>query len=253
MIIQIDKHTAMTTKKHIEVCFTPALLDLYEISTKNVVLIDILRATSAICTAFAWGVKEIIPVGSVEEARQCKQNGMVVAGERDGVVLDFADFGNSPFNFMNDKVRNASIAYCTTNGTKAIQKASHAHRLMIGSYLNFSAVKDFLLNDTYDVLLFCSGWKNRFNLEDTVFAGALIEQLLLDEHFETICDSAMAAQDLWNTAKPNLLEYIQKCAHRHRLRRLGLDDVMEYCHTFDKTDIIPILHKDKIIPLGEMH
>jgi 2-phosphosulfolactate phosphatase len=241
----------MPEKKAIEVCFTPALLDLYEIKDKNVVLVDILRATSAICTAFAWGVKEIIPVGTIEEARKCKENGMIVAGEKDGIVLDFADFGNSPFNFMNDQIKDATIAYCTTNGTKAISKASNAHCLIIGSYLNFTAIKSFLLNDPHDVLIFCSGWKNRFNLEDTLFAGALCEQLLATGIFSTICDSAYASADLWKIAKPDLMTYLQKCAHLHRLQKLGLDDVIEYCHTFDKTEILPVLSKNKIIALSE--
>ncbi len=241
----------MLYKKQIEVCFTPALLNLYDIKEKNVVLVDILRATSAICTAFAWGVKEIIPVGSIEEARKCKDKGMIVAGEKDGIVLDFADFGNSPYNFMNEKIRNASIAYCTTNGTKAIKAASNAHLMIIGSHLNFTAIKTFLQNDSHDVLIFCSGWKNRFNLEDTLFAGALSEQLLIDNNFTTICDSTFASVDLWKTAEPNLMEYIQKCAHRNRLRKLGLDDVIEYCHTFDKTNILPILSGHKIIAFRE--
>ena len=242
----------MQPTKNIEVCFTPALLNLYDIQDKNVVLVDILRATSAICTAFAWGVKEIIPVGSIDEARKCKAAGMIVAGEKDGVVLDFADFGNSPFNFMNTKIKDASIAYCTTNGTKAINQAKDAHCLLIGSYLNFSALKSFLMQDAHDVLIFCSGWKNRFNLEDTLFAGALSEALLQEAGFATICDSTHAAMDLWDTAKPNLMQYLEKCAHMHRLRKLGLDDVIEYCHTFDKTDKLPLLKGDKILAWREI-
>jgi len=239
----------MPEKKTIEVCFTPALLDLYDIKDKNVVLVDILRATSAICTAFAWGVKEIIPVGTIEEAKLCKEKGMIVAGEKDGIVLDFADFGNSPFNFMNDRIKDASIAYCTTNGTKAINKAAKAHCLIIGSYLNFSAITSFLMKDPHDLLIFCSGWKNRFNLEDTLFAGALCERLLNTENFTTICDSAYASLDLWKISKTDLMTYLQKCAHMHRLKKLGLDDVIEYCHTFDKTAILPVLSGDKIIAM----
>jgi 2-phosphosulfolactate phosphatase len=242
----------MLRNKTIEVCFTPALLDLYQIKDKNVVLVDILRATSAICTAFAWQVKEIIPVGTVEEARKCKEQGMVVAGEKDGIVLDFADFGNSPFNFMNNRIKNTSIAYCTTNGNKAINKARKAHCLLIGSYLNFSVLKTHLFKDAHDVLIFCSGWKNRFSLEDTLFAGALCEELLTQPTFSTYCDSAVASVDLWRTAKTDLMVYLEKCAHRHRLRNLGLDDVIEYCHTFDKTNKLPFLNGDKIIALSEM-
>lgn len=237
----------MSDNKSIEVCFTPALIDLYEIKSKNVVLVDILRATSSICTAFMYGAREIIPVATVEEAKSCKEKGMIVAGEKDGIVLDFADFGNSPFYFMNELIKDKTLAYCTTNGTKAINKALDSHRLLIGSYLNLSALKSFLINDNHDVLIFCSGWKNRFNLEDTLFAGALCDELLKDNAFSTYCDSAIAAIDLWNTAKPNLLEYIEKCSHRHRLRKLGLDDVIKYCHTLDKTDIIPYLKEGKIV------
>ena len=237
----------MLPKKNIEVCFTPALLDLYDIKDKNVVLIDILRATSSICTAFAFGVKEIIPVGTIDEARVCKNKGMIVAGEKDGIVLDFADFGNSPFNFMNPEIKDAIIAYCTTNGTKAIQKASGAKCLLIGSYLNFSALVSFLNNNPHDLLLLCSGWKNRFNLEDSLFAGAICEKLLETDKFSTICDSAFASIDLWKTAKSDLMAYSQKYAHLKRLRHLGLDDVMTYCHTLDKTNVLPILSGGKII------
>lgn len=229
----------MMEKKQIEVCFSPALLNTFDITTKDVILVDILRATSAIVTAFAYGVNEIIPVAFESEAKEYKNAGVVVAGERDGVVLDFADFGNSPFNFMNDAVKGATIAYCTTNGTKAIKLASESKHLYIGAYLNISALATKLSEYDNDVIIFCSGWKNKFNLEDTLFAGALAEKLIDSGNFSTICDSTIASVDLWKIAKTNLLQYIEKAAHRHRLKKLGLDDVLEYCHTFDTTKIIP--------------
>lgn len=241
----------MPETKNIEVCFSPALVNLYNFTEKNVVLIDILRATTAICTAFSYGVKEIIPVGSVADAKKCKDQGMIVAGEKDGVKLDFADFGNSPFNFMNNQVKNATIAYCTTNGTKAIQLVMNSKNLLIGSYLNFSAITEFLACSNYSTLLFCSGWKNRFNLEDTLYAGAIAESLLEKYKFKTECDSTHAAVDLWKNAKTDLLAYSMKYAHRHRLKNLKLDDVVDYCHTFDETKIIPCLSGNKIIPYAK--
>lgn len=241
-----------STKKNIEVCFSPALIDYYDVSGKNVVLIDILRATSTICTAFAWGVKEIIPVASEEEAMGYKHKGYIVAGERDGKVLSFADFGNSPFNFMNNSIKNKSIAYCTTNGTKAIFSAKNAVHLLIGSYLNFSAVIKFLEADDHDALFLCSGWKNKFNIEDSLFAGALCEKLTADRLFSTDCDSAKVSMDLWNIAKDNLMAYIQKSAHLKRLQNIGLDDVIEYCHNFDKTDKLPIFSGNSIIDSHEI-
>lgn len=236
-----------TQPKNIEVCFSPALIDYYDISDKNVVLIDILRATSTICTAFEWGVKEIIPVASEAEAQTFKNKGFIVAGERDGKVLSFADFGNSPFNFMNDAIKDKSIVYCTTNGTKAIFAAKNAAHLVIGAYLNFSAVINFLEADDRDVLLLCSGWKNKFNIEDTLFAGAICDRLISKSNFLTGGDAAIVSTDLWNVAKNELLKYIDKSDHRKRLRNLNLDDVIDYCHTFDKTDKLPFLSGNIII------
>jgi len=237
------------SKRNIEVCFSPALTGHYGITEKNVVLIDILRATSTICTAFAWGVKEIIPVASEEEALAYKAKGFIVAGERDGKVLIFADFGNSPFDFMNDKIKDNSVVFCTTNGTKAINAAKNAEQLIIGSYLNFSSLANYLENDNHDVVLLCSGWKNKFSIEDTLFAGALCHRLITGEFFETDDDAAIVAVDLWNNTKYDLLSYVDKGDHSRRLKKLGYDGDIEFCHTFDKTDKLPVLSGETIINL----
>ena len=236
-------------KNKIEVCFSPALYPFFENRTAIVVVVDILRASSAICTAFMNGVKRIIPVGTLEEAREMKENGYMVAAERDGIVRDFADFGNSPFNFTEEKVKGKIIVYSTTNGTQAIQMASSSYLVITGSFLNFSAICDLIKEEKRDVLVLCAGWKNKFNLEDTLFAGAITERLLSSSGFFTICDSALASLDLWETAKKDLLAYIGKAAQRHRLRKNGLDDVLEYCHTFDLTKIIPVLEKNYLVRL----
>jgi 2-phosphosulfolactate phosphatase len=232
--------------KSLEVCFTPALFKTFEVEGKIVVLVDILRATSTICTALHYGVREIIPVGSVKEAKRYKSLGYIVAGERNGKILPFADFGNSPFNFMNDRVAGQSIVYSTTNGTKAIQMAEGCSQLVIGSYLNHRVLTDWLLSQNKDVLVLCSGWKNKFNLEDTLFAGALCKTLLKSHKFKTICDSVLASVDLWQLAQKDILAYIQKAAHRNRLRKLGLDDVLQYCHTFDAAPVVPLYKGNSI-------
>ncbi len=140
------------------------------------VIIDILRATSAICTAFENGAASIIPVATIEEARIYKSKGYLVAAERDGYVLDFADFGNSPFNFTREKVAGKTIVYSTTNGTGIINQASNAGNIVIGSFLNLSSLVRWISDRDKNVILFCAGWKNRFNLEDTLCAGAIAEQ-----------------------------------------------------------------------------
>ncbi len=235
----------------LEVCFSPLLYDKYHKPDSIVVVCDVLRATTSICTAFANGATEIYPVQSVEQARAYKQQGFTVAAERDGVTLDFADFGNSPFNFTRSRVEGRQLAYSTTNGTKAIFLGKDTKGVVVGAFINLSAVARYLQQQQSDVLVLCSAWKGKFCLEDTLFAGALTEQLLSSKQpFETECDSAFAALDLWSLAKPDLLGYIQKAAQRERLRKLGLDDVFEYCFTPDLSDIVPILERERLIPMN---
>ena len=227
-------------KKPVEVCFSPVVFDRIFDPEAIIVVSDILRASSAICTAFAYGVKEIIPVPDLEQAQWYKEQGYIVAAERDGHVLDFADFGNSPYYFMEEWLQGKTIAYSTTNGTNAIQRAGEAHQAFISSFLNLTSTCDYLKNQDRKVIVLCAGWKKRFSLEDAVHAGAIVEQLLEDERFETDCDSAHAAMDLWEKAKPDLYQYILKAAQKKRLAKLGLDDVIEYCHTPDQSNVVPV-------------
>jgi 2-phosphosulfolactate phosphatase len=239
----------METRKKIEVCFSPALFKEYRNPQAIAVVVDILRATSAIVTAFMNGVSRIIPVETLQEAENFKKRGFLVAAERDGLVQPFADFGNSPFNFTRERVYGQQIVYSTTNGTQAIHEAVECHRILIGAYLNFSALSDWLISQQRDIIILCAAWKNKFNIEDTLFAGALAEKILQHPDFYTICDSAYVSIDLYQLAKTDLLGYIEKAAQRHRLRKNNLDDVIEYCHTFDLTSLIPVFEKDHLVVL----
>jgi 2-phosphosulfolactate phosphatase len=228
-------------RRNLETCFSPVLYEADLHAGSIVVIIDILRATSAICTAFANGAESIIPVETVDEAREYKSRGYLIAAERDGYVLDFADFGNSPFNFTRERVEGKTIVYSTTNGTRIIKMSSSAGRIVIGSFLNMSALADWIISQEMDIVLFCAGWKNRFNLEDTICAGAMAEKLLASSLYSTICDSTHAAMDLWTLAKNDLQGYIEKAAQRSRLRVKGLDDCIGFCLTADFTKKIPVI------------
>ena len=236
-------------KRKIEVCYSPALFPHYENREAIVVVTDILRASSAIVTAFMNGVEKIIPVGTLEEARAYKEQGFMVAAERDGIVRDFADFGNSPYNFTPERVRGNQIVYSTTNGTNAIQLASSGRQVLIGAYLNLTALARHIRKEQKDLLVLCAGWKNKYNLEDTLFAGALAEKVLEDKGFYTICDATLGAMDLYSTAKQDMMGYIEKVAQRHRLKKNNLDDVIGYCHETDLTELIPVLKGDHLATL----
>ena len=236
-------------KRKIEVCYSPALFPYYENREAVVVVTDILRASSAIVTAFMNGVDRIIPVGTLEEAKAYKERGFMVAAERDGIVRDFADFGNSPYNFSPERVKGNQIVYSTTNGTNAIHLASTGKQVLIGAYLNISALAAHIIRSGSDLLILCAGWKNKFNLEDTLFAGALSKMVLEDERFYTICDATLGAMDLYEAAEGDMMAYIEKVAQRHRLKKNNLDDVIGYCHELDLTGLIPVLEGDQLVSL----
>lgn len=236
-------------KHSIEVCLSPALFEYHSDSESIAVVVDTLRATSAICSALANGADKLIPVATVEQARDMKSNGFIVAAERDGYVLDFADFGNSPFNFTEERVKGKAIVYSTTNGTRTIELASACHDVVIGSFLNISALSDWLISQQRDIVIFCAGWKNRVNIEDSFFAGALCTKILESNDFITICDSAKICMDMWGIGKDDPLLYIDKAAQRMRLKEKGLDDCIPFCHKPDFTSVIPVFRNGEIIKL----
>jgi len=234
-------------KNNIEVCISPALFDLHKNEEAVAVVVDILRATSSICNAFANGVDKIMPVETRNIALDMKNKGYTVAAERNGHKLDFADFGNSPFHFSRENVEGKTIVYSTTNGTRTIHLASECFEVIIAAFLNNKAVADYLVKANRDVVIVCAGWKNKNNIEDTVYAGCLVESLLETGQFTTNCDSALMALDLWSNWKNNLRTLIDKSAQRYRLQEKGLDDCIDFCLQLDQTDIVPLFKDDVIV------
>lgn len=233
----------------IEVCFSTDIFNLFESKGRIVVVVDILRASTVVCTMIHNGAKEIIPVSSLEEAREYKAKGFLVVAERDGKKLDFADLGNSPFYFTPEVVSGKTIVYSTTNGTNAITIGKQAKQILIGSFLNIGALAEFLKELGNDILVLCAGWKGKFSLEDSVYAGALVRRLIDSGRFSTRCDSTIAAMDLWDLAKDDLLHYTEKAAQKSRLKKLGLDDVIEFCLQQDITFRIPEYKNERIIAI----
>ena len=237
----------MKLSPSVEVCFSPKLYaDKLTKGEFITVVVDILRATTSICAAFDHGVKEIIPVSGLEEARAMKESGFFVACERNGEVMDFADIGNSASDFFREDIVGKKVVFSTTNGTKTINMARDAREVYIGSFINLRALADHLVEEKTNVVIFCSAWKNLFNLEDSVFAGALAE-ILLDHGFSTVCDSTHGAVDLWQKAKSNLKKYLSKSSHRHRLKHLVSDQDFNYTVNLNSTNVIPVLDGKKLI------
>jgi 2-phosphosulfolactate phosphatase len=236
--------------KSIDVCFSPALFHLYDSSESIVVVIDVLRATSSMCVAFQHGVKSIVPVATIEESIAYRKKGFLVGAERKGEMVEGFDLGNSPFSYMDPIVRDRDIALTTTNGTQAIQVAKGAYQIAIGSFLNLDALCNWLLTQERNVILLCSGWKNSFNFEDTLFAGAVVQKLLPHYDLNHHRDSALAAMNLYELAKDDLYGFLEKSSHRKRLEKLHIEDDITFCLTPNQTDIVPVMVGDAIYNLN---
>jgi len=236
-------------RKHIEVCFSPFLFELYKEEYEIVVVIDVLRATSAICAAFDNGVKSIIPVDSIETAREYQKKGYLVGAERQGKIVEGFDFGNSPFSFMNEELRGKDIVLTTTNGTKAIHLVKDAKQVVIGSLLNLDALCHWLEKQNKHTLCLCSGWQNKFNLEDTICAGAISDYLINTGKFISEEDSSIAAKYLYLSAKDNYFGYLKSSSHRRRLKNLNLNEDIKFCLTPNTSLAIPVLHEDKLVDI----
>lgn len=234
-------------KRNLNVCLSPALLPNYKLENSVVVVIDIFRATSSICYGIANGAEAIIPVSTVEQCLVYKDQGYSLAAERDGSVVEGFEFGNSPFSYSEDKVKGKTIVLTTTNGTKALQLSIDASEIVIGSFLNLSAVCNWLQEQEKDILLLCAGWKNHFCTEDTLFAGAVVEKLN-GSNF-TLDDSAMAAEDLYKVAKSDLGGYLSNSSHGARMKRLNIEKDIAFCLQIDIIDALPVLTGDKLVKL----
>lgn len=235
----------------LEVCFSPVLLKAGSNREKhNVVVVDILRATTAMCTAFGYGVNSIIPVDNEEKALEMKKKGWLVAGEQDGIKLSFADFGNSPLEFRNLLTRGKDIVYCTTNGTRAIHLGKESGKVLIASFVNLEAVCGWLKRDEKDVLILCAGWKNEFSVEDAVFAGAMADLLVNAYGFLPGSDSTLASMMLWDRSAADLMKTVSISSHFMRLLGIESRAGLKYCFYPEKFHVIPVLEDDRLIDYG---
>ncbi|MBL7927629.1 MAG: 2-phosphosulfolactate phosphatase [Bacteroidia bacterium] len=230
-----------SSKPLIDVCISPALYPQFSPQDSIVVVIDILRATSSICVAFANGASSLVPVATIEDSMAYKTKGFLIGAERQGAMLDGFDFGNSPFSYMDARIKNSNIALTTTNGTKALNIAKNAHTVVVGSFLNIDVLSQWLVKQNRNVICLCAGWKNSMNLEDTLFAGALVDALQNDFDFSDFRDSAIAAQQLYSLAKNDLYGYLDNSSHRKRLERLHIEDDIHYCLQLNKAPVVPVL------------
>lgn len=239
--------------KKINVCLSPPLYEYYADNSTVVIMIDAIRASATICTAFMNDVQYIVPVAEVKEAQAYKSRGFKIAGERNGKKPEGFDFGNSPFNFTKENIKGEKLAFTTTNGTQVINLVKNdKHKnidLLVGSFLNISALTKYLLKQNKNILILCSGWKNTVNVEDTLFAGRLVHLLSKKDKYE-IPEASNLALTIYNNAENSYFDFVINNSPRLKSKLDFLEKDIRYCLTEDLTSEIPFLQNDKLMSVS---
>lgn len=230
----------------IDVYFSPAQIDEMQLRDKNVIVIDVLRASTTVVTALNNGAREIIPVGSIESAVKVSGNlfGDVVlrGGERNGKIITGFNLGNSPSEYTEEAVKGKSIIYCTTNGSSAMAKAKYAKRMAVAAFINVSLAAEYIRGAGEDFSIVCAGRQQLFCVEDAVCAGMLVKILAEDSAIPVeLNDAAVAAQVLHRTIGKNLLKMVKSCDHGKYLIDIGFENDLKTCVNVDSIPVLPLL------------
>ena len=254
----------------------PSLVEADVLNGGTAVIIDVLRASSTMITALQNGANRVIPCGTTDEAFRLRDQSpnefVLLGGERGGVKIQGFDFGNSPAEYSTTAVTGRTVVFTTTNGTKAILKASSAATILIGAFLNRAAVVRRLTQERRNTHLICAGTDGVVTGEDVLFAGAVVDGLMKNEMAGSslddlakwnISDSAMMARAMWRKSVADSVESgevtgnesIRFCEHLTRAMRdtqggrnllsLGYDSDLTLCSQMDKYDIVPELDRQK--------
>ena len=232
----------------VEICFSPDLIIHHELEGKIVVVVDIFRATTTMIAALANGVVEIKAFADQKSCEQMRSYGYLIAGERNGHTLEGFDLGNSPVAFLSGEFEGKKLAMTTTNGTQAIEKSSGASEILIGAFPNLQATVSYIQSKNQDVLIHCAGWKGRFNLEDSLYAGALVKSLEVSHESEE--DGALAMKSLFEREGHRLKDFLSKASHAKRLQNHGIEADIDFCLTLDLYDLVGKVDQNFVLRKG---
>lgn len=246
--------------KKINVYLSQSLIqDDLALKDKNVIILDVLRATTTMTIALANGAKEIIPTENIGTAvRVAKGSGQsLLCGERNGKIVDGFNLGNSPLEYTPEVVKDRSLIFSTTNGTLAIIKSKFAKHCLLCSFINISAIVDYVNSINEDFIIICSGKLNDFCLEDAVCAGLLLSRLNAGRNLE-MKDAEIAVINLCNDlamllnvpSQDKILRLFHLSEHGKYLASLGFEKDLEVSSVIDSYAYIPIF-KNGVIKFKE--
>jgi 2-phosphosulfolactate phosphatase len=225
------------------------------IDGKNVVVIDVLRATSVMVTALANGAERIIPVELVEEAhtyyKDNESENILLCGERGARIIEGFHFGNSPLSYTKENVARKTMVHTTSNGTRTIKACDRSKRMFIASFLNAQAIVNQLIHEDTDAVIVCSGTNNQYSMDDALCAGMIIS--LLEEKIEiSSTDLGWTVKELYDNKKENLYLFLEKyCYHFKVLQENGFGEDLDYCLQKNVYDIVPIYSGGEVRLLKE--
>lgn len=218
-------------------------------------MIDALRASVTISAALAAGASRVIPTLTVEDAIARKKaladsgqsaSGIVLGGERGGVLIPGFDLDNSPLAYTPDRVRSRTVIFTTANGTATMLHAARASRVLVGAITNLSRVAGAIANDPRPAHIICSGTRGEITLDDCVAAGAIVDRLLLAGRQLVSDDSALVCLHAWKQAQAGGIEQAFSASRGGRnLLRLGFQRDLPYCATVDAVPVLPEYFADR--------
>lgn len=228
----------------IDIQFIPVPPNPMTLSQRIVIVIDVLRATSVIVKALSEGAVEIIPVATIEEAIQkakaFPQGTTLLGGERNSSRIEGFDLGNSPREYIPERIKEKRIILTTTNGTRAFDLVSSGKEVLAACFFNLGAIARHCLSLEEDLLIFTSGDEGNFSLEDAVCGGMFIEKMVEEKESIRLTDAAVAARILYEKFKENLIEAFYTSHHGRDLVRKGFEEDLLYCAQTDIYEVVPI-------------
>jgi 2-phosphosulfolactate phosphatase len=233
----------------IDVTFSSGQLDELQLRDKNIIVIDVLRSSTTIAVALHNGAREIIPVASIESAVKISGSlfGEVTlrGGERNGKIIDGFNLGNSPKEYSFSNVSGKSIIFCTTNGSVAMHKSRYARNLAIGSFVNATAIADYIREINGDFLIVCAGRAGalgNFSIEDAVCAGMILHKLSEEKSANVeMSDAARASHLLYKNLGRTLPKLLKTSDHGRYLTEIGFADDLRICAAVDTVPVLPVL------------
>ena len=230
---------------HLDVLLLPSELPARPRPERFCVVVDVIRATTSIVSAFQHGCRSILPAASPEDARAalaaCPE--AILAGEQGGQRLPGFALGNSPREFSREAVAGRDVILTTSNGTKALRAVGVGRTVVIGAFLNRSAVGEWLISRRADALIVCSGYEGVFSLEDAVCAGSIVERASALGRDLLLGDGALACQALWARLGSNLPDLLRETDWGRHIVGLGLEADLNICSSLDVTNVLPRMER----------